>query len=301
MFNKEKIIQIINEDGLFIDSFIFDAFVKNWKIDPIYEDEKGVEYYDELTIEKIKKGISQKAPSKCDVQLIDKEEVKPIDIGVEIPVVDVPVTGPEPQMDVEQIPEAEIRKIEEPVPQYASKPEVEPEPVSETEAQIIEEKNLEVPTDKAFDEIFEAAKSHEPVKEEPPIPASAATEAQPEISLPDANLPNASLPNDLPVKIQQEVEGQLQNITVDISNQTLAILAESIARKITSDVAQYLKESNFTEDTVKLVELKKDNELLIDKLEETMADNKILVQKIQELDEKKGGFIKLFGKFYIKK
>lgn len=72
MFNKEKIIELITQDGLFIDNFILEAFIKNWKIDPIYEDENGVEYFDEMTVEKIKEGISGKTSQNAKSMLWTK-------------------------------------------------------------------------------------------------------------------------------------------------------------------------------------------------------------------------------------
>lgn len=54
MFNKEKIIEILNSEDLFIDNFILEAFIKNWKIEPIYEDADGIEFFDEMAVEKIR-------------------------------------------------------------------------------------------------------------------------------------------------------------------------------------------------------------------------------------------------------
>lgn len=218
MFNKEKILEIINQDGLYVDSFIFDAFVKNRKIDPIYEDENGVEYFDEMTIEKIKNGISQKSQTKCEIHIMDKDDIKPVDMAVEIPV-DAPV---------------------------------------EDAAQAAQEEP----------DVFEG-----------------------EIT---------SVPVDLPMEIQREVEAELQNVTLDISNQTLAVLAESIARKITSDVSEFLKKSDFLEDAVQYGEMKQDNKILVEKMEEMLCDNKILVQRIEELENEANSYVKLFGNVYIK-
>ena len=101
-------------------------------------------------------------------------------------------------------------------------------------------------------------------------------------------------------EVNKEVENELKNITLDISNQTLAVLAESIARKITSDVADFIKQTDFIEDAIQLGEYKKDNQLLVEKIEEVMSDNKILVQRIQELEKENRSFAKLFGNIYIK-
>lgn len=64
MFNKEKIIEILNSEDLFIDNFILEAFIKNWKIEPIYEDADGIEFFDEMAVEKIRSGIKNKQDRK---------------------------------------------------------------------------------------------------------------------------------------------------------------------------------------------------------------------------------------------
>ena len=174
------------------------------------------------------------------------------------------VEAPAKEEGEEEIPAAEVKKIDQ----------IEKKPQPEFE-EIIEAKIKEKAAEEKQEHVVEAEV----------------------VEIPDI----VDLPNDLPVKIQQEVEGRLQNLTVDISNQTLALLAESIAQKITADVAKYIKETNFVGDTVQLAELKKDNEVLVGKLEETVSDNKVLVEKIEELEDKKGRYIKLFGRFYIKK
>ena len=78
------------------------------------------------------------------------------------------------------------------------------------------------------------------------------------------------------------------------------MLAESIARKITYDVADFIKKTDFIEDAVQLGEYKKDNQLLLEKVEEVVSDNKLLVKRIEELEKDKGSFVKLFGNIYIK-
>lgn len=228
MYNKEKILELINQDGLFIDKFIMEAFIKNWKIDPIYEDENGVEYFDEMTIEKIKNGISQKNQSRCEIHIMDKDDVKPVEMSVEAPV----------DLMVE-------------------------EPVQNQEAPLENNSDENIPVD---------------------LPMEITHEVQ----------------NEVLKGVETELQTQLQNITVDVSNQTLAILAESIARKITADVSEFLKRSDFIEEAVHMGELKKDNEILVEKIEELLGDNKILVQRIRELEDGNDSFVKVFGNIYVK-
>ena len=50
MFSKQQIIDTLNSEDLFIDNFLLDAFIKNWKIEPIYEDAQGVEFFDHMAV-----------------------------------------------------------------------------------------------------------------------------------------------------------------------------------------------------------------------------------------------------------
>lgn len=235
MFNKQQIIDALNSEDFFIDNFILDAFIKNWKIEPIYEDANGVEFFDDMAIEKIKNGIKQKQPS-CEINIIDKNEIKPVDMSVEI--------------------------SENPVGD---------------ETNIAEEENQD------------SSKNEEQKKDS---------------FVESETKENNDIIKELPVavieEVNREVENELKNVTLDISNQTLAILAESIARKITSDVADFIKKTDFIEDAVQLGEYKKDNQILLEKIDELISDNKILIKRIEELEKDNKSFVKLFGNIYAK-
>lgn len=233
MFSKEKILEILNKEDLFIDNFILEAFIKNWKIEPIYEDAEGIEYFDEMAVEKIRNGINQKSQPKYEINIMDKDEIKPVDMAVEI---------------------SENIVVEKPIEEQ-EETIVEP---SENEENQDAEHNIEPETEVEIE-------SH-----------------------------------DLPIAIQKEVEAELKNVTLDISNQTLAVLAESIARKITYDVADFIKKTDFIEDAVQLGEYKKDNQILIEKIDELISDNKILIKRIEELEKENNSYSKVFGNIYIK-
>lgn len=72
MFNRETILKSLNAENYYIDKHSLDLFLHDWKIDSIYEDESGLEFYDELALDKIKKGISLKAQGYSDDQIITK-------------------------------------------------------------------------------------------------------------------------------------------------------------------------------------------------------------------------------------
>ena len=72
MFNRETILKTLNSENYYIDKHSLDLFLHDWKIDSIYEDEDGLEFYDDLSLEKVKKGISLKAQGYSDEQIITK-------------------------------------------------------------------------------------------------------------------------------------------------------------------------------------------------------------------------------------
>lgn len=72
MFNRETILKTLNSENYYIDKHSLDLFLHDWKIDSIYEDEDGLEFYDNLSLEKVKKGISLKAQGYSDEQIIVK-------------------------------------------------------------------------------------------------------------------------------------------------------------------------------------------------------------------------------------
>ncbi len=235
MFSKEKIIEILNSEDLYIDNFLLEAFIKNWKIEPIYEDANGTEFFDDMAIEKIRNGIKQKQP-KCEINIMDKDEIKPVDMAVEI----------SEQAENFDLPQNEQENT--PQEPEQSQPEEEAIPVAQAE----------------------------PVQEVTELPVAILNE------------------------VNKEVENELKNVTLDISNQTLAVLAESIARKITYDVADFIKKTDFIEDAVQLGEYKKDNQILLQKIDELISDNKILIKRIEELEKDNKCFVKLFGNIYVK-
>lgn len=169
MYNKKDIVKILNEFNYFIDETTLSNFIKNWKIDPIYEDEDGVEFFDNMAIAKLKKGISLKSQGYANDQIV-----------------------------------YHINKL--------------------------------------LPEKLEAKK--EKTKELQPESVSAG--------------------------------GELKNVTIDVTHQTLQMLADAVADKITADIKSQLLQDN---------SLKKDNEELSQRVEELTEDNKKLAQRVDELEK----------------
>ena len=198
MFNRDSILTSLNTENYYIDRHSLDLFLSDWKIDSIYEDEDGLEFYDDLALEKIKKGISLKAQGFSDEQIITK---------------------------LSKI-EAQVEKYEEP-----------PKPVQPV---ILDEfgEEIEGGLEKVSKELT--------VKEEQPV---------------------------------EEVKTG-KSFTLDVSSQTLQMLAEAVAKKISDDITN----SDLTTKLIEAGGYKRDNEILAKQVKELLEHNKELSQRIEQLE-----------------
>lgn len=176
MYNKKDIVKILNDFNYFIDEATLSSFIKNWKIDAIYEDEDCVEFYDNLAIAKLKKGISLKSQGYANDQIA-----------------------------------YHIKKLLEEKP-------------------AIEGKKQEI-----------ASKS----------------------------------------------SAELQNVTIDVTGQTLQMLADAVAEKITSGIKEQIQNSEFVKQLLEDGTLKQDKEELAKQVEELTEDNKKLAKRVEELEKSK--------------
>ena len=208
MFNRETILKNLNTENYYIDNHSLDLFLEDWKIESIYEDEDGLEFYDDLALEKIKKGISLKAQGYSDEQIIAKLSRM----------------------------EAKIEKNEEP-----AKP-VQPLIVSDLLGE-----NTAASTDVA-------------VKEE----------------------------------TQTEIIPQGKSFTLDVSSQTLQMLAEAVAKKISDDITN----SDMATRLIGAGGYKRDNEILAKQVHELLEHNKELSKRIEQLEshESKNFWSRFWGK-----
>lgn len=181
MYNKKDIEKTLVEFNYFIDEITLNNFIKNWKIDPIYEDEDGVEFYDNLAIAKLKKGISLKSQGFTNDQII-----------------------------------YHINKL-----------------LPEKLARESEKAKKELPTETVSDET------------------------------------------------------SLKNVTIDVTHQTLQMLADAVAGKITSDIKDQIQQPEFIQQLLQDASLKKDNEDLAKQVEELSEDNKKLAKRVEELERSK--------------
>lgn len=188
MFNRETILKSLNAENYYVDKHSLDLFLNDWKIESIYEDEDGLEFYDDLSLDRIKKGIALKAKGYSDEQIIVK-----------------------------------LKRMEASV---AKRPEL-AQPVVVNEDSVNENKEELV--------------------------------AQPDmVSKPD------------------------KTFTLDVSSQTLQMLAEAVAKKISDDI----KNSDMATQLIEAGGYKRDNEILAKQVKELLEHNKELSLRIEHLENK---------------
>ena len=212
MFNREMILKSLNTENYYIDKHSLDLFLEDWKSESIYEDEDGLEFYDNLALEKIKKGISLKAQGYSDEQIITK-------LG--------------------RI-EAKVEKYEEP-----------PQPVQPIMVSELLNNN-------------------------PNETVSAGVAVQEETAPAESPIP------------------QGKSFTLDVSSQTLQMLAEAVAKKISDDITN----SDMVNKLIEAGGYKRDNEILARQVKELLEHNKELSQRIEQLEShpSKSFWAKIWGK-----
>ena len=199
MINRESILKSLNTENYYIDKHSLDLFLEDWKIESIYEDEDGLEFYDDLALEKIKKGISLKAQGYSDEQIITK-----------------------------------LSRMEAKVEKNSEQPQsVQPIMVSD----LLNKQN----------DTSEENTSTEIVMQEEKAP---------------------------------EVIPQGKSFTLDVSSQTLQMLAEAVAKKISDDITN----SDMVNKLVEAGGFKRDNEILAKQVKELLEHNKELSQRIEQLE-----------------
>ncbi len=198
MFNREMILKSLNSENYYIDKHSLDLFLEDWKIESIYEDEDGLEFYDDLALEKIKKGISLKAQGYSDEQIITKLSRM----------------------------EAKVEKQEEVLQPV--------QPVMVTD--LLDEKQEE----------GSQTSTEVAVKEE----------------------------------VKPEPIPQGKSFTLDVSSQTLQMLAEAVAKKISDDITN----SDMANKLIEAGGYKRDNEILAKQVQELLEHNKELSQRIEQLE-----------------
>ena len=208
MFNRETILKSLNTENYYIDKHSLDLFLNDWKIDSIYEDEAGLEFYDDLSVEKIKRGISLKSQGYTDDQIISRLQRM----------------------------EARVEKISKEEP-------VQP---------IFVKDYLDVPQEDKDD-----------------------SEQSEEHIVTDLTPTEKYVPDDITADVVPQ-----KGFTLDVSSQTLQMLAEAVAKKISDDITN-------SDMATKLIEAggyKRDNEILAKQVQELLDHNKELSARIEQLE-----------------
>lgn len=199
MFNRETILKSLNTENYYVDKQSLDLFLHDWKIDSIYEDEDGLEFFDDLALDRVKRGISLKAQGYSDEQIAVKLQKM------------------EARLD---------RKKDEKVKPIMVKEIIEPQP-----AEIVNKQEI--------------------VIEQPIVESS-------------------------------EVVPQ-KSFTLDVSSQTLQMLAEAVAKKISDDITN----SDMATRLIEAGGYKRDNEILAKQIQELLDHNKKLASRIEQLENEK--------------
>ena len=195
MFNRETILKTLNSENYYIDKHSLDLFLCDWKIDSIYEDESGLEFYDDLALDKVKRGISLKAQGFSDEQIITKLNKM----------------------------EAKVEKKEESVQPILIKDYLDTPQEEEKRAEIVETEEEE----------------------------NIVTDLTPQ-----------------------------KSFTLDVSSQTLQMLAEAVAKKISDDITN----SDMATRLIEAGGYKRDNEILAKQVQELLEHNKELSARIEQLE-----------------
>lgn len=198
MFNRESILKNLNSENYYIDKHSLDLFLNDWKIDSIYEDEGGLEFYDDLALDKIKRGISLKAQGYSDEQIISK-----------------------------------LQKMEAKVERRADDEPVQP---------ILVKDYLDTPVETVPD-IVEEENQEEHIM----------TDLTPQKD---------------------------KSFTLDVSSQTLQMLAEAVAKKISDDITN----SDMATRLIEAGGYKRDNEILAKQVQELLEHNRELSSRIEQLE-----------------
>lgn len=193
MYTKDQIREKLEDSGYCLSFEMVNSYIKTWRIDPVYEDEEGIEYFDEIAVLKLDQGIRQKEQGKSDDDILNS------------------------------------------LSKYVVTPSS--------------------------------------------VPAVKNTG----------------------IHISEEFEGRdLNKFTVDITTQTLSLLAESIAQKISTDITNRVNESELLKPVLDNGKLKRDNEILATQVEKLLEENKKLVSRVNFLQQENAKFKHLVGNVYMK-
>lgn len=108
-------------------------------------------------------------------------------------------------------------------------------------------------------------------------------------------------------QIVEEISGSLvptsntqTALSVDETGKNVEIIADTISKRITADITDFIRKNISTEEAFRAGVFKRDNEILSKKLQDTINDNKKLIEKLRQLEYEIHKFHPVFGNIYVK-
>ncbi len=93
---------------------------------------------------------------------------------------------------------------------------------------------------------------------------------------------------------------ELNKVTLDVTSQTLSLLAESIAQKITGEITERIKSDDIFQPVMDSAKVHRDNEILAKQVEQLLEENKKLISRNNMLQKENAKFRHFVGNLYIK-
>lgn len=115
VFTKGEILQNLAQKGYFIDSYTLDTFLKKWKVEAIFEDEQGSEFYDKNTLDLVlnnlfNQEIKEEQEAAKDILIPTHESAKEVEEEKEtldFDSISAPTFLPEPNINQEAKPKVD--------------------------------------------------------------------------------------------------------------------------------------------------------------------------------------------------
>ncbi len=108
-------------------------------------------------------------------------------------------------------------------------------------------------------------------------------------------------PMDNPNRYRQENNEPKNSLAVDVSTNTFDLLAQSLSKKISNNVAEQLLHADVFESIIGAGKLQRDNELLAAQIDKLISENKKLIKKVKGLELECNSYKQVMGSLYVKK
>ena len=335
VFTKSEILQNLASKGYFIDSYTLDTFLNKWKIEAIFEDEQGSEFYDKNTLNLVLENLFHQEVKKeeeaskdiLEPVLEKKEEAIPVEIetpseiqalrnasAIQVPnnptkniedndtkevLSNISLSDGTPLIDkIDDIPLGEIENITvPPIPDFQFEPINQPK--KEKKIGILEGALSSAGQEEQANKLQETKKQQE-------------TE-NPEADFDDISLLSESL--EAQEKFKEYVISEMQRknadfqvptnneFKIDISEKTINMVARTLAKKIAKHVTNLCAQDS--KSLAKLEQVEEQNKRLEKRAKELEDQNRklrlLLTESNKNLNSYKPSFFGLYKKVTPKK